>query len=215
MLVETARLWQDLGFFGADGDYHIHGVTGPDEYTTVVNDNAFTNLMARMNLRYAAAAVRRLEAERPDAHAALCFELDLQREEVDQWERTADAMFVPYDESRGITPQDEAFLDHEVWDLEATPVEKFPLLLHFHPLEIYRRQVLKQADVVMATFLLGNEFSPDQKRRNFEYYDALTTGDSSLSASIQSIVADRDRGRGGCAPVLRPRPTDGPGRCPG
>jgi alpha,alpha-trehalose phosphorylase len=189
ILVETARLWQDLGFFGSDGRYHIHGVTGPDEYTTVVNDNAFTNLMARMNLRYAASAVRRLETERPDAHAALSFELDLRSEEVERWERTADAMFVPYDESRGITPQDEAFLDHEVWDLEATPPDKFPLLLHFHALEIYRRQVLKQADVVMATFLLGDEFSPDQKRRNFDYYDALTTGDSSLSASIQSIVA--------------------------
>jgi alpha,alpha-trehalose phosphorylase len=127
--------------------------------------------------------------ERPEAHAALCFDLDLQRDEVDAWERTAEAMYVPFDERRGITPQDDTFLDREVWDLEATPPEQFPLLLHFHPLEIYRKQVLKQADVVMATFLLGDEFSVEAKRRNFAYYDALTTGDSSLSASIQSIVA--------------------------
>jgi alpha,alpha-trehalose phosphorylase len=98
-------------------------------------------------------------------------------------------MFVPYDESRGITPQDTSFLEREVWDLDATPSERFPLLNHFHPLVIYRHQVLKQADVVMAMFLLGNEFSREHKARNFAYYDALTTGDSSLSASIESIVA--------------------------
>ena len=98
-------------------------------------------------------------------------------------------MYVPYDDSRGITPQDATFLTHERWDLTHVPATMFPLLLHHHPLTMYRRQVLKQADVVMATFLLGNEFTAEQKRRNFEYYDPITTGDSSLSASIQSIVA--------------------------
>ncbi|HEX8804128.1 MAG TPA: glycosyl hydrolase family 65 protein [Acidimicrobiales bacterium] len=189
ILVETARMWEDLGFYGDDGRFHIHGVTGPDEYTTVVNDNAFTNLMARHNLAYAAAAVRRLAAERPDDHRALAFELRLDPAEVDAWERAAAAMHVPHDDERGITPQDDSFLQREVWDLEATPPERFPLLLHFHPLVIYRHQVIKQADVVMAMFLLGNEFTTEQKRRNFDYYDPLTTGDSSLSASIQSIVA--------------------------
>jgi alpha,alpha-trehalose phosphorylase len=89
----------------------------------------------------------------------------------------------------GSRPQDDSFLEREVWDLENTPPDKFPLLLHFHPLVIYRHQVLEQADVAMAMFLLGNEFTTDQKRRNFDHYDPLTTGDSSLSASIQSIVA--------------------------
>jgi alpha,alpha-trehalose phosphorylase len=98
-------------------------------------------------------------------------------------------MYVPYDEARGIHPQDAHFLEREVWDLERTPREHFPLLLHYHPLVIYRRQVIKQADIVLAMFLLGDEFSEEQKRTNFEYYDALTTGDSSLSACMQSIVA--------------------------
>ena len=189
LLVETARMWVSLGFHGDDGSFHLHGVTGPDEYTTVVNDNAFTNMMARLNLNFAAAAVRRLEAERPAAHAALTFELGLQPGEIDEWVRAAEAMYIPHDDERGITPQDESFLRREVWDLDATPAEKFPLLLNFHPLVIYRHQVLKQADVVMAMFLLGNEFPLELKRRNFDYYDPLTTGDSSLSASIQSIVA--------------------------
>lgn len=189
ILIETARMWQDLGFEDDDGHFHIHSVTGPDEYTTVVNDNAFTNLMARLNLHYAASAVRRLRDERPDAYARIAYELHLDPKELETWDRTAEHMYVPHDAKRGITPQDDTFLDREIWDLESTPAENFPLLLHYHPLAIYRRQVLKQADVVMAMFLLGNEFDMEQKRRNFAYYDPLTTGDSSLSAGIQSIVA--------------------------
>jgi alpha,alpha-trehalose phosphorylase len=189
LLVETARLWEDLGFYAADGRFHIHSVTGPDEYTTVVNDNTYTNLMARENLRFAAEVVRHLAAQEPEAHAALEAELDLRSEEIEGWERAAAAMHVPYDEVRGMHPQDVNFLDREVWDLERTPPERFPLLLHHHPLVIYRHQVIKQADIVLAMLLLGDQFSDEQKRANFDYYDALTTGDSSLSACVQSIVA--------------------------
>ncbi|HCU97362.1 MAG TPA: family 65 glycosyl hydrolase [Actinobacteria bacterium] len=189
ILVETARLWEDLGFYGEDGRFHIHGVTGPDEYTTVVNDNTYTNLMARLNLIFAAATVRRLREERPQDYIALVHQVALRPDEAESWERAAAAMHVPFDEERGIHPQDGTFLDREEWDLDSTPPEKFPLLLHYHPLVIYRHQVLKQSDIVLAMFLLGNEFSHEQKRRNFEYYDRLTTGDSSLSACVQSIIA--------------------------
>jgi alpha,alpha-trehalose phosphorylase len=189
MLVETARMWADLGFVADDGMFHIHGVTGPDEYSALVDDNAYTNLMARLNLRAAAAALRTLRQERPREHEVLCAALGLAPSEPDAWEEAAEQMYVPHDAARGITAQDATFLTHRRWDLEATPREKFPLLAHHHPLTYYRRQVLKQADVVMAMFLVGDEFSLEQKRRNFEYYDPITTGDSSLSASIQSIVA--------------------------
>ena len=189
ILVETARVWQDLGFYGADDSFHIHGVTGPDEYTAMVDDNAYTNLMARLNLNYAATAMRRLADEQPDAFHQLAEELELELSEIDDWFRAAEHMYIPHDPVSGITPQDSTFLSHERWDLEMTPAEQFPLLLHHHPITIYRRQVLKQADVVMAMLLLGNEFTAEQKRRNFEYYDPITTGDSSLSASIQSVVA--------------------------
>ncbi len=189
VLVETARMWADLGFYGTDEKFHIHGVTGPDEYTTVVNDNCYTNLMARLNLNYAAATLRRLREERPDDYTAIVHEVALQPGEIESWERAAAAMHVPFDAQRGIHPQDDAFLSREIWDLDGTPREKFPLLLHYHPLVIYRHQVLKQADIVLAMFLLGNEFSEEQKRRNFDYYDPLTTGDSSLSACVQSIIA--------------------------
>ncbi len=140
ILVETARLWQDLGFYGTDKRFHIHGVTGPDEYTTVVNDNTYTNLMARLNLNFAATTVRRLRAERPGDYTALVHAVRLQPREVESWERAAAAMHVPFDEQLGRHPQDETFLQREVWDLDTTPREKFPLLLHYHPLVIYRYQ---------------------------------------------------------------------------
>ena len=191
MLVETARMWADLGFWRHNGqpEFHIHGVTGPDEYTTVVNNNLFTNLMARANLRAAAAAVRELREHDPEHHARMCVGLDLTDDEVRQWERCADGMVIPFDETLGIHPQAEHFLDRELWDLDNTPADKRPLLLHYHPLVIYRFQVLKQADVVLALFLHGDEFTPQEKRADFEYYDPITTGDSSLSAVVQAIMA--------------------------
>jgi alpha,alpha-trehalose phosphorylase len=190
ILASTARMWAGLGFINPEDDrFHIHGVTGPDEYTTVVNDNAFTNLMARRNLRYAVEVLTWLAHEHPDAHDVLSRRMELSPDEVDRWRRCADAMYVPYDAERGIHPQDDSFLEKEVWDFAATPLDHYPLLLNYHPLVIYRHQVIKQADVVLAMFLLGDEFSIEQKRRNFDYYDPLTTGDSSLSACVQSILA--------------------------
>jgi alpha,alpha-trehalose phosphorylase len=191
MLVETARLWTDLGFYATNGarTFHIHRVTGPDEYTTVVNDNFYTNVMARFNLRYAARTVRFLASWNPEAFEKLCRRTALDLRELDDWDAAADAMFLPFDDELGINPQDSEFLDLEPWDWETTPPEHYPLLLHYHPLVIYRHQVLKQADVVLAMFLRSERFSLEQKRRNFDYYDPITTGDSSLSACVQAVVA--------------------------
>jgi alpha,alpha-trehalose phosphorylase len=191
MLVETARLWRSLGFYSPrkDGQFCIHCVTGPDEYSTMVDNNVYTNLMARENLRYAAETVEKLQEQRPDLFTALVHKVRLEAAEVSEWKRAAERMYLPFDERIKITPQDDQFLDQEPWPFEQTPPEKYPLLLYFHPLTIYRYRVIKQADLVLAMLLLGHEFSPDLKRRNFEFYDPITTGDSSLSPCIQSIMA--------------------------
>ena len=191
ILVETARLWLDLGFWRGEGEgsFHIHGVTGPDEYTTVVNDNLYTNVMARFNLRRSAEAVRELERHWPTECARMAARVGLADDEVALWDEAADAMAIPFDDTLGIHPQDAEFHLREVWDLPNTPPEKRPLLLNYHPLVIYRYQVLKQADVVLALYLQGRHFSLEDKRRNVEYYDPITTGDSSLSAVVQSIMA--------------------------
>ena len=191
MLVETARFWLDLGgFTGQDGRrFVINGVTGPDEYTAVVNNNYFTNLMARENFRYAASTVRALEQDHPDVFATLAKRTALGTHEVGAWQRAAAQMYLPFDAALGIHPQDDSFLDKEQWDFAGTDPEKYPLLLHFHPLNLYRHQVIKQADTILAMFLLGDQFSASEKKSNFDYYDPITTHNSSLSVCIQSIVA--------------------------
>ena len=192
ILVETARLWCDLGFFSErmGGRFCIHGVTGPDEYTAIVNNNCYTNLMARENMRYAAETVRRLAHEDPDSFASLVRRTGLEPDEPEAWDQAAEQMYLPYDERLKVHPQDDAFLDLEKWDFAGTPENHYPLLLHYHPLNLYRSQVIKQADMVLAMFLLSEQFTHEAKRRNFEYYDPLTTHDSSLSVCIQSIVAN-------------------------
>ncbi|MCW2822600.1 MAG: Kojibiose phosphorylase [Marmoricola sp.] len=191
ILVETSRMWADLGFWRSNGtpSFHIHGVTGPDEYTTVVNNNLFTNVMARYNLEQAVEAVERLRVEHPVEYSQLVTRLDLTEDEVSEWRACAAGMAIPFDAGLGIHPQDDFFLDREVWDLSQTPDELRPLMLHYHPLVIYRFQVLKQADVVLALFLHGDRFTAEEKRADFEYYDPITTGDSTLSAVVQSVMA--------------------------
>jgi len=191
MLVETARLWVDLGFYSdAKGEkFCINGVTGPDEYNAVVNNNAYTNLMARENLHYATRVIESLRATEPDAYNALVHKTALEPSEVKAWIRAAENMYVPYDEKLKIIPQDDEFLDKERWDFRNTPADHYPLLLFYHPLNIYRKQVIKQADVILAMFLLGDVFPPETKKRNFDFYDPLTTGDSSLSSCVEAIIA--------------------------
>ena len=172
LLIETARMWISLGFFGKDGLFHIHGVTGPDEYTAVVNDNLYTNVMARFNLRAAAAL----------DHA------EISDDERQLWAAAADRMQLPFDERMEVHSQDNDFMTLEPWDW-TTPRSKYPLLLHFHPLVIYRHQVLKQADTVLAMFLQWQDFTAEEKRRAFDFYDPITTGDSTLSACVQGIMA--------------------------
>lgn len=172
ILLETARMWLSLGFFGEDGHFHIDGVTGPDEYTAIVNDNLYTNVMARMNLRAA--------AQLPEG----CVE-DAERR---SFRVAADAMALPYDSRLEIYAQDRDFTSLRPWDW-STPREKYPLLLHFHPLVIYRHRVIKQADAVLAMLLRWQDFTAEEKRRAFAYYDPITTGDSTLSACVQGIMA--------------------------
>jgi alpha,alpha-trehalose phosphorylase len=145
--------------------------------------------MARFNLRFAAKSVEFLAEWDEASHERLQRRTSLDPSEVAAWHRAADAMFIPYDEGLGIHPQDTNFLERERWNFEATPPDHYPLLLHYHPLVIYRFQVLKQADVVLAMYMRTAHFTREEKRRDFDYYDPITTGDSSLSACVQAIVA--------------------------
>ncbi|HZV49617.1 MAG TPA: glycosyl hydrolase family 65 protein [Candidatus Dormibacteraeota bacterium] len=181
LLVETARLWRSLGHRHEDGEFEIDGVTGPDEYSALADNNVYTNLMAQQNLRAAADAA--------EAHPDRAAELGIDPEEIEDWRAAAEAMRIPYDERLGVHPQAEGFTRHERWDFERTRPDQYPLLLHFPYFDIYRKQVVKQADLVLALHLRGDAFTPEQKARDFAYYEALTVRDSSLSACTQAVVA--------------------------
>jgi alpha,alpha-trehalose phosphorylase len=181
LLVETARLWRSLGHHDMDGRFRIDGVTGPDEYSAVADNNVYTNLMARQNLRAAADAV----ARHPEAAEGL----GVTAEEAASWRDAATAMVIPYDERLGVHPQSEGFTDYARWDFEGTRPDQYPLLLHFPYFDLYRKQVVKQADLVLAMHLRGDAFTSEEKERNFAYYEALTVRDSSLSACTQAVLA--------------------------
>ncbi|AXB48114.1 glycosyl hydrolase [Amycolatopsis albispora] len=181
ILVETARLWISLGHHGRHGGFRIDGVTGPDEYSAIADNNVYTNLMAQRNLREAALACER----QPDVASSF----GVNPEELAEWRLAADEMVIPYDELLEVHPQAERFTQHVDWDFEGTPLENYPLLLNYPYFDLYRKQVVKQADLVLAMHLRGDAFTPEQKARNFAYYEARTVRDSSLSAGTQAVLA--------------------------
>ncbi|MEU5939592.1 glycoside hydrolase family 65 protein [Micromonospora sp. NPDC047548] len=181
LLVETARLWRSLGHHDRNGQFHIDGVTGPDEYTAVKNDNIYTNLMAQRNLLTAAECAMRFRDE--------ALHLGVTEEEAAEWRDAANATHIPYDEELGVHEQVDGFTRLQEWDFEHTPPEKYPLLLHYPYFDLYRKQVVKQADLVLAMHWRGDAFTGAQKLRNFLYYERRTVRDSSLSASTQAVMA--------------------------
>jgi alpha,alpha-trehalose phosphorylase len=189
IVLETARIWTGIGSYDRQQRFCINAVTGPDEYTAIVNNNYYTNAMARMHMRFAADVAERLRAERPADYARVAQAIGLEDGEIAAWRAASAAMRLPYDAELGIHEQDDSFLSKKPWDFAATPKENYPLLLHYHPLVIYRHQVCKQADVVLALLLLSNEFTLEDKRRDFDFYERVTTHDSSLSSCIFSMVA--------------------------
>jgi alpha,alpha-trehalose phosphorylase len=181
LLVETARLWRSLGHHDRHGVFHIDGVTGPDEYTAVADDNVYTNLMAARNLSEAAD----LCAAYPD----VARKLGVDQDEMASWRAAAAAMHVPFNEELGVHEQSEDFTRYQEWDFNSTPPTAYPLLLHVPYFDLYRKQVIKQADLMLAMHWRGDYFTAEQKARNVAYYEARTVRDSSLSACTQAIMA--------------------------
>ena len=191
VLFETARIWMQIGHFdpARAGAFCIHSVTGPDEYSALVNNDCYTNRMAQLHLRYAADVAADLAQSSPETLRTVTRALDLLDSEPTSWRRASAAMYLPVDQRHGVHPQDDSFLDRPAWNFATEPGDERPLLLRFHPLTLYRYQVCKQPSVVLADILVGEDVSSAQKRRDFDYYEPLTVHDSSLSASTWSILA--------------------------
>jgi alpha,alpha-trehalose phosphorylase len=181
LLIETARLWASAGHHERSGQFRIDGVTGPDEYSALMDNNLYTNLMAQQNLDGAADVVGR--------YPAVARRLKVSEREVKAWRRAAKSMYIPFEPELGIHKQASQFTDHEVWHFDRTQPDQYPLFLHFPYFDIYRKQVVKQADLVLAMHMRGDAFTAEEKQRNFAYYEALTVRDSSLSSSTQAVMA--------------------------
>lgn len=188
VLFETARLWLEVGHYH-EGLFKIDAVTGPDEYTCIINNNYYTNVMAKYNLQWAAKMYQMMLDKEPEQLAQLADRLKLSTAEVSSWEKAGQNIYLPYDKELKINPQDDSFLKKAVWDFDHTPKDHYPLLLHYHPLTLYRYQVCKQADTVLAHFLLEEEQDFETIKNSFSYYERITTHDSSLSSCIFSIMA--------------------------
>ncbi|MDR2022806.1 MAG: hypothetical protein LBQ71_06035 [Hungatella sp.] len=191
ILLETARIWTDMGHYSQvkGGKFCIDCVTGPDEYTALVNNNCYTNLMARENLWNAVKYAGLLKEKNGKRFQEIAEKIGLELKELEEFQRAGDQMYIPYDKTLQIHMQDDAFLQKKVLDLKTIPEDRFPLLLHYHPMFIYRHQVCKQPDLLLAQFFLANRFSMEEKKRDFDYYEKLATHDSSLSVCIFSIMA--------------------------
>jgi alpha,alpha-trehalose phosphorylase len=181
LLIETARLWMSVGHHDRGGEFRIDGVTGPDEYSAIADNNLYTNLMAQRNLDAAADAAGR--------QGSVAKRLKVTAREVKAWRRAAAKVYIPYDPELRLHKQASQFTDHEVWDFAHTRPDQYPLFLHFPYFDLYRKQVVKQADLVLAMHLRGDAFTVDEKARNFAYYEAITVRDSSLSSCTQAVIA--------------------------
>jgi alpha,alpha-trehalose phosphorylase len=179
LAVETARMWMSMA--DDDGRFELNGVTGPDEYSAIADNNIYTNLMVRRNLRFA----DRLCSVRSRAAARL----NVTTHERQAWRSAADRIVIPFDQARGLHPQSERFLEHGRLDFNALHAADYPLMLTMPYFRLYSTQVVKQADLVLAMWLCGEEFTTEQKQRNFDFYESITVRDSSLSSGIQAILA--------------------------
>ncbi|MDO4322716.1 MAG: glycosyl hydrolase family 65 protein [Lachnospiraceae bacterium] len=192
LIIETARIWADVGSFAQcrDGKYCICSVTGPDEYNVLVDNNFYTNLMAREHLRDAVGTVRYLQQHDMETLLRLEKKLDFELQEAELWEKIVENMYFPYDESRQVYPMDDGFMMRKPWDESRIPPEKRAWLYeNYHPLFIMRYRMSKQADAILGMYLHSNLFSGEELRRNYDFYQEVTLHHSSLSTCIFGIVA--------------------------
>lgn len=192
VLCETARVWADVGSFAEcrGNRYCICAVTGPDEYNAIVDNNFYTNLMARENLRNAIEALELLKEQEPVAYRQLIQKLKLTDDETTYWQRIIDNMYFPYDEKRQVYPLDDGFMMRKPWDDSKIAPEKRHLLYeNFHPLFVYRQRMSKQADAILGMYLHSNLFTEEELKRNYDFYQEVTLHHSSLSTCIFGILA--------------------------
>lgn len=191
IILETARFWASRGRLEADGRYHIRNVIGPDEYHEGVDDNAYTNGMARWNLERGVETARLLAERWPRRSRELARAIGLGEDEPARWAELAAAMYTGLDPKTGVIEQFQGYHDLDEIDLDAYEPRTAPIDVILGRERVRRSQAIKQPDVLMLIHLLWNAFPPEVREANFRHYDPRTAHGSSLSPSIHALLAAR------------------------
>lgn len=191
ILLETSKCLSHRGNFieRKGGRFCINCICGPDEYNPVVDNNLYTNFLTKKQFLFTLGAAETLREKNPAKYADLMHKCGIDEGELARFREAADKMYLPFDAENGIYMQDDNFIYKDPIDIDSIPVEKLPLLTHLHPLNLWRYQVCKQADIVLLMFLESHEFTPEMRKKVFDFYEPKTIHDSSLSAGVHSIVA--------------------------
>ena len=188
MLVEICRMLATRGDW--DPETHQYGyycVMGPDEFQMMVHHNAYTNFMGKKTFEFALETLAAMQKDQPEAYAAL----GVTENELADWREKAEKMYLPYDEKTKLFEQHLGYFHLPHVDINAIPVQEFPLYSHWSYERIYRNDMIKQPDVLMFFLLHGSDFTREQLEANFDFYEPRCIHESSLSPSIHSILACR------------------------
>lgn len=190
ILFETAKFISHRGQFidARGGRFCINTVCGPDEYACGVSNNMYTNMMAQYHLRYALSVVDDMKMNSPERYDLLEKKVGLTEAELTLWRNAADRMYYRYNEELGIHEQDDSFVYKDPVDMESCPMN-VDIRFLYHPLDLWRKQVSKQADIVLLNFIQGDKFSFEEKMRDYDYYEPKCNHGSSLSTGIHAIMA--------------------------
>ena len=192
MLVEICRMLATRGDWSADKSrYGYYGVMGPDEFQMMVNNNCYTNYMGRFTLSYTEEVLDKLQRENAALYQRIMEKMHLTHAEREEWKKIAKAMYIPKDEEKKLYEQHEGFFNLPHVEVDDIPTEDFPLYSHWTYDRIYRNDMIKQPDVLMLMLLFNHDFTEEELRANYEYYEPKCIHESSLSPSVHSILASQ------------------------
>lgn len=192
MMTEVCRMLVTRGAWTEDGErYGFYGVMGPDEFQLMVNNNCYTNYLARFSLDYTLESFKALEESDADAYGKMLAQLEVTKEEFEEWKRVSEKIYIPYSDETKLFEQHSGYFELPYIDVDEIPTEDFPLYSHWSYDRIYRNSMIKQPDVLMFMLMFNNNFTIEQLRANYEYYEPRCIHESSLSPSVHSILASQ------------------------
>jgi maltose phosphorylase len=190
MLLQICRFMASAGGWSPlHGDFGFYGVMGPDEFHMMVNHNCYTNVMGKKAFEFTLGVLAEMQREAPDLYRQAIAKVGLKPQEPEQWKEMAAKMRIPKDERTGVYEQHAGYFDLPHVDLQRFPPEQIPMYKHWAYIKIFRYNIVKQPDVLNLMYFYSHDYPLKEKRANYEFYEARTIHESSLSPSLHAILA--------------------------